>query len=51
MGKYIYILPACCQIGKPVDFEIKFVLNNGRNKVSSVQLPVGYDISPLEKVK
>jgi hypothetical protein len=26
--------PACCQIGPPKDFEIKFVLNNERNKFS-----------------
>ena len=38
--------------GTPKDFEIKFVLNNGRNK-SSFSCPwhVGYDISPLSRVK
>jgi hypothetical protein len=30
------------------NFEIKFVLNNGRNKFS---FSVGYDISPLSRVK
>jgi hypothetical protein len=32
------------------DFEIKFVLNNGRNKFS-FSYHVGYDISPLSRVK
>jgi hypothetical protein len=32
--------------GPPKDFEIKFVLNNGRNKFS-----FSYDISPLSRVK
>ena len=36
--------------GPPKDFEIKFVLNNGRNKFSLVA-HVGYDISPLSRVE
>jgi hypothetical protein len=32
--KCLVPFPACCQIGPPKDFEIKFVLNNGRNKFS-----------------
>jgi hypothetical protein len=41
--------PACCQIGKPVDFEIKFVLNNGETNSPSVA-NVGYDITDLPQV-
>ena len=32
--KCLVPFPAYCQIGPPKDFEMKFVLNNGRNKFS-----------------
>ena len=46
--KCLVFFPACCQIGPPKDFEIKFVLNNGRNKFSfSCPCGLGY-FSTLE---